>query len=349
MGTISIMKPCSLIDLHQPVEKPRVVLRADAGSVTGYGHFVRSVALASYLRNDFDCVVATCCPDAGVPSDWQLSLVDKAGASLLSLTATDLDSFDSLFIDSLAPDDIVVLDNYYFTTEYQRRVRSCVRALVCIDDMHDRHFVADVVVTVCPLTREDFSFENYTRFYGGVDRAFLREPFFAPAVRRECPEVVRQVAVAMGGADPFHLTDSVILALRRILPDVKIDVIAGQSVRVSESGDHIHVYRQASASDIVEIFDNADVGVFPASTVCVEAFARHLPVMAGYYVDNQRDFYEYGVAHGWFAPLGWLPDGEACIENRLREMLRRGVPQPPAFDFEKRKREMIDIFKSLAS
>lgn len=324
-----------------------MVFRADADGVIGYGHFVRSVALAAYLRHDFDCIVATRNADAGHPSDWQMSLVADAGASLLSISTADLDSFDSQFVDSIAPSDIVVLDNYYFTTEYQRLVRSRVKALVCIDDMHDRHFVADVVMTVCPLTRADFSLEDYTRFYGGVDRAFLREPFFAPAVRRESQATVRRVAVAMGGADPFHLTDKVIAAMRHILPEVEIDVMAGQSVDVSESA-HVHLHRQASASDIVEVFDRAGLGVFPASTVCVEAFARRLPVMAGYYVDNQRDFYEYGVAHGWFAPLGWLPSDEPDMEKRICLALERGVPQPPAFDFEKRMGEMIEVFKSLS-
>jgi len=325
----------------------RVVFRADADRVTGYGHFVRSMALASYLRHDFDCVVATRNADIGGPSDWQKSLVAEAGASLLPVYGSGLNEFDAGFMTSLRPEDVVVLDNYYFTTEYQRNVRSRVKALVCIDDMHDRHFVADVILTVCPLTRSDFSLEDYTRFYGGVDRAFLREPFLAPVPERNRPSIPCCVALAIGGADPLHLTDTVIAALQRILPEVEVDVIAGQSVSVEPSAG-VRIWRDINAERIVEIFDHADLGIFPASTVCVEAFSRRLPMAAGYYVDNQKDFYRHGVSQGWFAPLGWLPDGEAYIERRLHEALLRGVPQPPAFDFEKRKGEIIEIFKSLS-
>ncbi len=45
---------------------PRVVLRADAGRGIGFGHFIRTLALAAYLREDFDCVVASRNPDRDV-------------------------------------------------------------------------------------------------------------------------------------------------------------------------------------------------------------------------------------------------------------------------------------------
>ncbi len=342
---MSIMRPGSQTE-QSSAGRRRVVLRADAGSQIGYGHFVRTVALAAYLRHDFDCVIATRNTDLGHPSEWQHSLVAEAGARVLPVYGSGLSEFDARFIASLHPEDLVVLDNYYFTTEYQRDVRSRVKALVCIDDMHDRHFVADLVLTVCPLTRSDFSLEDYTRFYGGVDRAFLREPFLDPVPHRERPALPRRVALAMGGADPMHLTDTVIAALRSILPDVEVDVIVGQSVAVDASAG-IRIWRQIDAGRIVDIFDHADLGIFPASTVCVEAFSRRLPVAAGYYVDNQKDFYRHGVSQGWFAPLGWLPDGGEQIEHRLRHALRHGIPTPPSFDFPRRRHELVHIFKEL--
>ena len=34
----------------------KIIFRADAGAGIGYGHFIRSLALADMLKNDFDCV-----------------------------------------------------------------------------------------------------------------------------------------------------------------------------------------------------------------------------------------------------------------------------------------------------
>lgn len=328
--------------------KPRVVLRADAGSSIGFGHFVRTTALAAYLRDDFECVVATRNPDTGRPTPYQLSLIEEADALPSDLTGREREEFDAAFLDDLMPDDIVVLDNYYYPAEYQSEIRTRCRALVCIDDVHDRHFVSDVVMTFCPLDREDFSMEDYTRFYGGIKWSFLRQPFLAPA-RQRPSGTIRRIAMAMGGADPFGLTDRYIALLRRIAPDVVLDVLAGQTVRVSYQQDQrLHIWRQADAKTIAEIFDNADLGIFPASTVCVEAFSRRLPIAAGHYVDNQEEFYAYGVEHGWFAPLGCMLDDDAQIERRLAPILSADMPAPASdFDFRRSRREIINIFKSL--
>ena len=36
--------------------KQRIYFRADAGREIGYGHFIRTLALADMLKDDFDCV-----------------------------------------------------------------------------------------------------------------------------------------------------------------------------------------------------------------------------------------------------------------------------------------------------
>ncbi len=328
--------------------KKRVVMRADGGSRIGFGHFVRTCALAGYLSDIFDCRIATRNPENGAPTDYQLRQIAEAGASPLGVSGGELAAFDAAFLAAIEPDDIVVLDNYYYTTDYQRAVRERCRALVCIDDVHDRHFVADVVMTFCPLRRIDFSLEPYTRFYGGMEWSFLRAPFLAPQVRREAPtagEMPRRMVIAMGGADPFHLTDKMIDLVWRIAPDTDIDVLAGQTVEVSPThAGTVRVFRQADAATVARLFDEAQAGIFPASTVCVEAIARGLPVIAGHYVDNQLEIYAHGVGAGWFAPLGELRDDAAALEARLRAAFD-ALPAPPAFDFAAQRAAIRALFE----
>ncbi|MDR1895166.1 MAG: UDP-2,4-diacetamido-2,4,6-trideoxy-beta-L-altropyranose hydrolase, partial [Prevotellaceae bacterium] len=38
--------------------KRKIIFRADAGLNIGYGHFIRSLALADMLKNDFDILFA---------------------------------------------------------------------------------------------------------------------------------------------------------------------------------------------------------------------------------------------------------------------------------------------------
>lgn len=330
--------------------KPRIMLRADAGSSIGFGHFIRTSALAAYLREDFDCVIASYNPD-GPLTPFQLASIAESGATALDLNSEDMVRADKIFLESLGKEDLVVLDNYYFTTDYQRAVRNKTAALVCIDDVHDRHFVADVVMTFCPLSASDFSMEPYTRFYGGTEWAFLRAPFLEPVSTRNRAFPGQRMVMAMGGADPLGLSDKMIRVVRDCFPDIEINVIAGQTVKISVQPDRrLHILNRLDASRIASLFDECDWGLFPASTICVEAFSRGLPVIAGHYVDNQEEFYAHGVREGWFAPLGLLTDTVETLCERLTYIINNSDSlEVPNFDFRARKQDIINIFKSLVS
>lgn len=305
-----------------------VVIRADADSRTGYGHFVRSSALAAILRNHFRVDMVSFNADTA---------------------ACGKEEFDKDFLGMLAPGDIAVLDNYYHTTAYQNAVRSRCGSLVLIDDMHLHHTPADVVLTFCPLRREDFSLEPYARFYGGIDRAFLREPFLEPIPVRERPWPPRRVMLAMGGADPFLLTGKTARSVRAVWPEAIIDIVAGKNVADSEfSGNKgICIHRDLDAAAMVRLLDNADLAVLPASTVCVEAFARHTPVAGGYFIDNQKSFCDHCERMRLFTPLGCLLDPEEEMTRRFQAIAASGVVPAPDIDFTSRRKEIIEIFKNL--
>lgn len=306
----------------------RVVIRADADSRTGYGHFVRSSALMAILRDQFRVHMVSFNADTA---------------------ACGKEEFDKDFLEMLAPGDIAVLDNYYHTTGYQNAVRSRCGSLVLIDDMHLHHTPADVVLTFCPLRREDFSLEPYTRFYGGIEWAFLREPFLEPIPVRERPWPPRRVMLAMGGADPFLLTGKTARSVRAVWPEATIDIVAGKNVADSEfSGNKgIGLHRDLDAAGMARLLDNADLAVLPASTVCVEAFARHTPVAGGYFIDNQRSFYDHCERMRLFTPLGCLLDPEEEMTRRFQAIATSGVVPSPDIDFTSRRKEIIGIFKSL--
>ena len=77
----------------------------------------------------------------------------------------------------------MVLDNYFFTTDYQRTIKEKGCCLVCVDDMHDKHYVADVVINHGLTDESLFDVEPYTKLCLGGDWALLRHPFIE-AVKR---------------------------------------------------------------------------------------------------------------------------------------------------------------------
>lgn len=150
------------------MSKRRIYFRADASATIGYGHFVRTLALADMLKDDFECTFFTTSPSA-----YQIGEVEKVCAFV---TLNEDSKFEN-FLNLLAGDEIVVLDNYFFTTQYMQQIKDKGCKLVFIDNMHNRHYVSDVVINHVLTDESLFSHEPYTRLCLGMRYALLRKPF----------------------------------------------------------------------------------------------------------------------------------------------------------------------------
>ena len=258
--------------------KQKILFRADAGQSIGYGHFIRTLALADMLKENFDCVFYT-----QTPTDYQKDELNKVCA-YVALPADD--SRFQLFLDSLNGDEIVVLDNYFYTTDYQRRIKTKGCKLVCIDDMHDKHYVADAVVNHGPARPDDFDCEPYTKLCLGNQWSLLRKPFLEPVKSNKRKN---RLVVCFGGADPQHLTDKIVTMLIDLKISYEIIVILGETAYLSEENrKRVVVKKNLSALQMAELFETSVVGILPSSSVRIEAVSRGLKVICGYFVDNQQ-------------------------------------------------------------
>lgn len=266
----------------------RFIFRADAGPVMGFGHFVRSVALAGYVREadpEAEILFASRF-DSGVASlfPFQRDALNEIDASFFPLA----DNTDFLSIPG--KDDVTVLDNYYYTPDYQKEVRARCRALVAIHDMAGYEFEADAVISGTPLPRTAYRIPDYSLYFSGLEYFPLRKPFFSSFHRREisaagpdCCEA--PIVMAMGGADPLHLAPRLVGAVRRAFKDSPV-VVVGRHPLPPDVGN-VSTLSGLTAEQMVDLFDSACLGIFPASTVCIEALSRRLPVVSGRFVDNQ--------------------------------------------------------------
>lgn len=177
----------------------KIYLRADASAAIGYGHFIRTLALADMLKDDFDCTFFTC-----HPTPYQVSEMEKVCPFIPLQEESHYDEFLSL----LQGDEIVVLDNYFFTTDYQRTIKEKGCCLVCVDDMHDKHYVADVVINHGLTDESLFDVEPYTKLCLGGDWALLRHPFIEAVKEQRCHTIgsIEKVTITFGGCDDFDAT-----------------------------------------------------------------------------------------------------------------------------------------------
>lgn len=266
--------------------KRKIYFRADAGPTIGYGHYIRSLALADMLKQDFDCSMFT-----QVPTDYQLR---ECEAVCPIVVLPDDDSKFEKFLEYLKGDEIVVLDNYFFTTDYQRAIKAKGCKLVCIDDMHDKHYVADIVINHGVDDKSLFDVEPTTKLCLGYEYALLRKPFME--TRDDINRVKGLVVVCFGGSDPHNLTKRYAEHLIMSQGVEQVIAVVGDGYQYRETLSHlpkVEVRSRLSASEMAALFRSAEAVVCSASTTAYEALACGAKVYAGWYVDNQRDFYQY--------------------------------------------------------
>lgn len=261
-----------------------IYFRADANNEIGYGHFIRSLALADILKDDFKCVFFV-----SNPTDEQVSLVREC----CECVALDGAEHFEIFLSFLKGKEIVVLDNYFFNTEYQNRIREKGAKLVCIDDIHDKHYVADAVINQSLNARkEDFSCEAYTRLCLGSQYLLVRKPF-RTAMHKDISlnnNPFREVFVCFGGTDEYDLTYKVCKLLDESRKFKKIHAVIGPEYNGDLSllsRSKIQIYKNINAEQMVKIIISSDLAIVPCSSVLLEVCCIRKPLITGYYVKNQ--------------------------------------------------------------
>lgn len=275
----------------------KIIFRADAGRDIGYGHFIRSLALADMLKEDFECIMYT-----QAPTPYQIR--EASGICRLEALPAD-DTRFQLFLDTLNGDETVVLDNYFYGTEYQQAIRAKGCTLAVIYDLHDRQFCADIVINPCL----------------GPRWAILRKPFLEQA--SESPR--SGCVVAFGGSDQLDLSSGFAALLA---PEREVTILAGEMWQ-GKVPEGVKVVRSLSAQGVAALLRGAEDVYCSASSICYEALACGAKVHAGWYVDNQKEFYALLVAKGLIDPLGDLSGGEIPVpgEAPAGDPDFSGVPQ----------------------
>lgn len=284
--------------------KRTIIFRADGSSTIGMGHFIRTLALAEMLNEHFFCVFAT-----RNPTEYQIAEIEKVCNDRIELPEDD--SHFDVFLECLKGDEIVVLDNYFFTTEYQKDIKVKGCKLVCIDDMHDKHYVADIVINHAPgITVDKFMAQPYTKCLLGTRYVILRPDFLAESHSIETlkPIKKRRVLICFGGSDFNNLTMEMLLLISDY--NCEITVITGEAYPFEDKlhdfmktfqGEIFHK-KNIDACEMRKAFMNNDLAIVPASGILFEAISVGIPIISGFYIQNQYDIYhgflDLGVIYG---------------------------------------------------
>lgn len=324
----------------------KILFRADGHNKMGLGHIVRSLALLKMLENNFDCFFAVQDPPKNL-----LPQIKGYCDQIIELPKTNHleKEAQKLCEGYLTGNEIVVLDGYHFGTKYQEIIKRRGCKIVCIDDIHDVHFLADVIINHAGgIQKEQYSAEDYTQFYLGFDYTLLREPFLEAAKNRLSPNDYSIPFICLGGADPENAT---LIILKQLEEMDTIEqcyvVIGGAYLHKKELEEFmicsrlkIVILENICASRMIEIMRTCSIAITSPSTIALEYLSIGGDLYLYPIAANQKFLFDFLTQKGIAFDFNQFP-----IINKEKRSMARDI-QKKEFD-GKSKERLLKIFEGL--
>lgn len=291
-----------------------VVFRADGGPDIGYGHLIRTGAIAEEFLNDgHQIIYATTTPD-------HVRKVCPNPVQILELPSRDdpeplLDRMDGV--------DAVIADAYPVDTEYQRKLREQTTVAVFSDD--SGHVIcADVVINGNLYARElDYSFTGKEPTWClGLDfTVFRREIKDLAALDPPWRDPPEYALITMGGSDVANVTPDAIRAFDGF--DISVEIIVGPGFSnladidraVVNTNCHLSISRDPP--DLAERMFDADFAIGACGSTTYELLALGTPLICCPVVANQQPIADALYGHEAATVLG-----SGIEQDELREAIR---------------------------
>ena len=178
----------------------RVFFRTDGNSDIGLGHIYRTISLASFIKNDFDCF-------------FLLSNISKGYEQIVSnlyktylIEAINIDSELEQMDLYISDSDLLVLDGYDFSNEYISAVKKKVKRLIQIDDYLNKHPCIDLFINHGAQNKDFGLLADRGDMLLGFEHVILRSEFVSIKSQKKKVYKIDTVFICMGGADPFGIT-----------------------------------------------------------------------------------------------------------------------------------------------
>lgn len=301
--------------------KRKVIFRTDGNSMIGLGHVVRCCALADMIRENFDCYFSIRNPSAAIK---QQVLEYASGIEVLDENISFEDEAE-LWTKQLCGGEIVVLDGYHFNTSYQQQIKSRGCKLVCIDDIHAYHFVADIIINHAPsATKKDYSKEPYTVVLAGSEYMLLKKPFLMAAQREPTKNFHQNILICFGGSDPNNITFQTLQEVRAQCND-SLQIVIGSAnqyknviedfVKNDDGQSQLHV--ALDSNNLLSLMNHCGTAIVSSSTIALEYICTKGRLFLRQTADNQNDLYNALIEKGCAYEYEKFFEGEMKDDDQM--------------------------------
>ncbi len=285
----------------------KILVRVDGSHQIGLGHFFRCIALAQMLETDFEITF--------VSKEFPKELSDQIALKGFRFQAI---SNDEDFLQILHGGNIVVLDGYQFDTSFQFSILNRGVKLVCIDDLHDKPFLADLIINHAPgIDSSDYQVLPTARLALGPDFVLLRPNFLKQAKEERIIDKVEKAFICFGGSDNKNLTESTLKVVAATKRFNTIFVVTGEGYinhgNLSEllpSYPNAEYHHNIDEDEMLRLMLMSDLAVVPSSGILLEAMSAGCKIISGTYVANQQFIFRAYKETGAIVSAGNFSDDE---------------------------------------
>lgn len=271
----------------------KIICRADGNANVGLGHLYRMFALYEIYKDTYNVtfVTRTHSEIDSIPEYYQTKYIPN------SIAIEDEPEWINEHFDSKSY--IIILDGYQFVgNQYQKELRDFGYYIIYIDDFVSKKIHANIIVNHSPkLQREDFNIRNDSIVVTGTKYAILRPLFLEAAKINRKINDIDTVFVCFGGADQYDLSLLSVKALLDFNKIRNIHIVVGSAYKHNaifekvKKHSKIKIYQNLGEQDLIKIMRQCNFAIVPSSTILYELCCVKMPVLSGFFVENQKNIY----------------------------------------------------------
>lgn len=266
-------------------------IRVDVNETIATGHFMRCLSIALGLRNAKSDVLF-------ISADMRAKVLSEQyqfQAVQLDTIWDDMDSELDILMDIIFKYrvDKLVVDSYYVTERYLRKLSECVE-LIYIDDINIFKYPVDILINYNAY----FNIFNYSQVYRETNTKLILGLKYAPlrsefrGINRKVNEIVENVLITTGGSDTYGVAQHMIEAMIKDegLSHINIHIIAGRYSKIDEKIDlklcpNIHLHKNLKYMS--SLMKKYDIAVTAGGSTMYELCACGVPSVSFTFADNQ--------------------------------------------------------------
>lgn len=273
--------------------KKKILFRADGNSVVGLGHLYRLFALAELYKVNYDFIFVT-------REDSALKVFKKEYSIKIIPKTISLKSEADWLAKYFNPENhIIIADGYQFVSAYQKCIKEKGFFLMYIDDLTTEYMYADIVVNHSPgVNQSDFKSESYTQFVLGTNYAMLRPTFLGAAREKRTINKIESAFVCFGGVDLYDLSIKAAKSLLKFEELLEINIVLGEGYLHKEinilanNNDKLLLHKNLNEEALCSLMKSCQIAIASSSTILYEICSVKMPVLSGFYIENQKNIYK---------------------------------------------------------